>query len=113
MQSKRQLQVSGLVQEELAKLFTSKFNGLIPGRLVTITLVRMSADLGIAKVYLSIFPSTDAEKIIKEINNNVAKIRYEFGKIIKNDLKRVPELVFFLDDSLDQIDRITDALNNN
>jgi len=112
MQSKRQLQVSGLVQEELAKLFTSKFNGLIPGRLVTITVVRMSPDLGIAKIYLSIFPSTDSPNIIKEINSNVSKIRYEFGKIIKNDLKRVPELFFFLDDSLDQIDRISDALNN-
>ena len=112
MQSKRQLQVGGMIQKELSALFTHKFNGLIPGRLVTITGVKISSDLGIAKIYLSIFPSTDGAKIIKEINLNNTKIRYELGKIIKNDLKRIPELTFYLDDSLDQIDRIDNALKN-
>ena len=112
MQSKRQLQVSGVIQKEIANLFTHKFNGLVPGRLVTVTGVNISSDLGIAKVYISIFPSTDAQAIIKEININVAKIRYELGKIMKNDLKRIPELVFFLDDTLDNIERIDNALKN-
>ncbi len=110
MQSKRQLQISGVIQKELAHLFTHKFNGLIPGRLVTITGVTISSDLSVSKVYLSIFPSNEGEKIIKEINNNVSKIRYELGKIIRNDMKRIPELTFFLDDSLDQIERINNAL---
>ncbi|PLX09333.1 MAG: 30S ribosome-binding factor RbfA [Marinilabiliales bacterium] len=112
MQNKRQLQVSGVIHKELASLFTHKFSGLVPGRLLTITDVNISPDLGIAKVYISIFPSTDGQKIIKEINNNVSKIRYELGKIIKNDLKRIPELSFYLDDSLDRIDRIDNALKN-
>ncbi len=110
MHSKRQLQVSGLIQKELAGLFTHKFNGLIPGRLVSISGVNMSSDLSIAKVYLSIFPSTNGSEIIKEINNNHSKIRYELGRIIKNDMKRIPELTFYLDDSLDQIERIDNAL---
>lgn len=113
MQSKRQLQVSGMIQKELAALFTHKFNGLITGRLVTVSGVNISPDLGIARVYLSVFPSNDGLNIIKEINLSVVKIRYELGKIIRHDLKRIPELVFFLDDSLDQIDRIDNALKNN
>ncbi|MDD2635326.1 MAG: ribosome-binding factor A [Bacteroidales bacterium] len=113
MQSKRQLQVSGMLQKELATLFTHKFNGLVPGRLVTVSGVNITPDLGIARVYLSIFPSGEGIKIIEEINLNVSKIRYELGKIIRHDLKRIPELVFFLDDSLDQIDRIDNALKNN
>lgn len=112
MQSKRQLQISGVIQKELANILTHKFNGLVPGRLVTITGVNISSDLGVAKVYISIFPSTDGQSIIKEINTNVSKIRYELGKIMKNDLKRIPELVFFLDDTLDNIERIDNALKN-
>lgn len=112
MQSKRLEQVGGLIKEELAKVIQQKFNGLIPGRLVSVTVVRMSPDLGLAKVYLSIFPSTDGDKIIKEINNNVSKIRFELGNAIKNDVRRIPELVFYLDDSLDYIEKIDNALKS-
>jgi len=112
MQSKRLEQVGGLIKEELAKVIQQKFNGLIPGRLVSVTVVRMSPDLGLAKVYLSIFPSTDGDKIIKEINKNVSKIRFELGNAIKNDVRRIPELVFYLDDSLDYIEKIDNALKS-
>jgi ribosome-binding factor A len=111
-QSKRQTQVAGLIQEELAKVIQHKFNGLVPGRLLTVTVVRMSPDLGVAKVYISIFPSTDGEKIVKEINKNVSKIRFELGNAIKNDVRRIPEIIFYLDDSLDYIERIDKALNS-
>ncbi|HNQ67706.1 MAG TPA: 30S ribosome-binding factor RbfA [Bacteroidales bacterium] len=110
--SKRQTQVGGLIQEELALIIQKKFGGLVPGRLVTISGVRMSSDLGLAKIYLSIFPSNDAGKIIKEINNNVSKIRFELGNSIRNDVRRIPELVFYLDDSLDYIEKIDNALNS-
>ena len=90
MDSKRQTQVAGLVQKELANILQFKFNGLVPGRLLTITGVRMSPDLGLAKIYLSIFPSTDGQSIIKEINTNVSRIRYELGNAIRNDVRRVP-----------------------
>ncbi len=111
-QSKRQTQVGGLIQQELAKIIQQKFNGLVPGRLLTVTVVRMSSDLGLAKCYLSIFPSTDGEKIIKEINKNVSKIRFELGNSVKNDVRRVPELVFYLDDSLDYMEKIDNALKS-
>jgi len=112
MQSKRQLQVAELIQKELAKIIQHKFNGLVTNRLLTITIVRMSPDLGLAKVYISIFPSKDGENIVKEINANVSKIRYELGNVIKNDLRHIPEIVFYLDDSLDYIDRIDQALKS-
>ena len=111
-QSKRQIQVGGLIKEELSKVILLKFSGLVPGRLLTITNVRMSPDLGVAKVYLSIFPSTEGDKIIKEINKNVSKIRFELGNLIKNDVRRIPELVFYLDDSLDYIEKIENALKS-
>ena len=112
MDSKRQTQVAGLVQKELANILQFKFNGLVPGRLLTITGVRMPPDLGLAKVYLSIFPSTDGQSIIKEINANVSRIRYELGNAIRNDVRRVPELVFYLDDSFDEVERIEKALKS-
>jgi len=111
MLSTRQLKISELIKEEMAKLIHRKFNGLVPGRLITITQVGISPDLGYAKIYISIFPSNDAQKIIEEINKKVSKIRYEFGKVIKNDLRIVPELTFFLDDSLDYIEKIEKALS--
>ncbi|MDD3741066.1 MAG: 30S ribosome-binding factor RbfA [Bacteroidales bacterium] len=110
--SKRQTQVGGLIQKELALIIQKKFSGLVPGRLLTISGVRMSSDLGLAKIYLSIFPSADADKIIKEINKNVSKIRFELGNSIRNDVRRIPELVFYLDDSLDYLERIDNALNS-
>lgn len=110
MQTTRQLKVAELIKEELAKIIRLKFNGLVSGRLITITQVGISPDLGFAKIFISIFPSTDSNEIIKEINKNVSKIRYELGKAVKNTLRIIPEIVFFIDDSLDVIDRIDKAL---
>lgn len=109
-ESKRQIQVAGIIQKELAKVLQFKFNGLVPGRLLTITGVKMTPDLGLAKIYISIFPSTNGQDIVKEINKNVSKIRYELGNAIRNDVRRVPELIFYLDDSFDQVERIENAL---
>ncbi|MDR2836532.1 MAG: 30S ribosome-binding factor RbfA [Bacteroidales bacterium] len=110
MQSTRQLKVAELIKEELAKVIQQKFNGLVSNRLLTITQVGISPDLSFAKIYVSIFPSTDAEKIILEINHNSTRIRFELGKTIKNNLRIVPEIVFYLDDTLDVVERIDKAL---
>lgn len=111
-QSKRQIQVGNLIQEELAKIIQHKFNGLVPGRLLSVTSVRMTSDLSIARINLSIFPSNDGQYIIKEINEKVSKIRFELGNSLRNNLKKIPELVFYLDDSLDYIDKIDQALKS-
>ncbi|HNY45187.1 MAG: 30S ribosome-binding factor RbfA [Bacteroidota bacterium] len=109
-QSKRQLQVGNLVQKELSHIIQHKFNGLVPGRLLTVTNVKMTPDLSIARISLSIFPSNDGEAIIKEINKQVSPIRFELGNALRNNLKKIPELVFYLDDSLDQSEKIDQLL---
>ena len=73
--------------------------------------VRVSPDLSIAKVYLSVFPSARAEEILTNVNNNASQIRYELGNLERHQLRIIPELKFFLDDSLDYIENIDRLLN--
>jgi ribosome-binding factor A len=112
MNNKRQIQIAGQIKEELANIIMIKFNGLVPGRMVTVTNVTVTADLSIAKVWLSIFPSDDANKIVEEINKVKSKIRFELGQALKNNLRKIPELIFYLDDSLDYIERIDKLLKS-
>ena len=73
---------------------------------------RISPDMSICRVYLSVFPSAKAEEIIKNINENAKAIRFELGKRVRYQLRIIPELKFFLDDSLDYIENIDHLLNN-
>ncbi len=112
MNNKRQTQIAEQIKEELANIIMIKFNGLVPGRMVTVTNVNITADLSIAKIWLSIFPSENADKIIEEVNTIKSKIRYELGLALKNNLRKIPELIFYLDDSLDYIEKIDKLLNS-
>ena len=80
--------------------------------MVSITVVRMSPDLSFARVYLSIFPSQNQEKILDTVKDHLPKIRYELGQKIRNQLRIIPELAFFIDDSYDYIDNIDKLLNS-
>ena len=80
------------------------------GVLVSVSAVRISPDLSVARGYLSIFPSDRAEEILKNINSNARTIRYELGKIVRFQLRKIPELSFFIDDSLDYIEHIDNIL---
>ena len=77
--------------------------------LVSVSAVRISPDLSIARGYLSIFPSERAEEILNNINANTRQVRYELGQRVRHQLRIIPELKFFIDDSLDYLDHI-DAL---
>ncbi len=110
MYSKRQNQVSNFLRKELGELFLINAGEWAPKKMLTITVVRITKDLSIANIYVSVFPSGDCSKNIDLLNKNVAKIRFELGKRIKNQLKKIPELNFHLDDSLDYIDKIDRAL---
>ena len=79
------------------------------GVLVSVSAVRISPDMSIARVYLSIFPSEKSEEMVKNINNNMKSIRFELGTRVRHQLRIIPELKFFVDDSLDYIEKI-DAL---
>ena len=80
------------------------------GVMVSVTKVRVSPDLSICTAYLSVFPSEKGEEILKNINANEKTIRFDLGKKVRNQLRIIPELRFFLDDSLDYLEHIDELL---
>jgi ribosome-binding factor A len=112
MSTTRQNKVSRLLQKELAEYFQRNGPGITGGKMVTVTVVRISPDLGVAKVYLSIFPGQELKETIRAISEKALMVRSEMGKRLRNQLKHIPEFVFYLDDSLDYIDRIENLLND-
>lgn len=109
MQETRQNRIARLLQKELSLIFQSQTR-MTHGLLVSVTRCRISPDLSICTAYLSIFPSEKSEETIRNITANERTIRYELGTRVRNQLRIIPELRFFLDDSLDYIDRIDQLL---
>ena len=109
MQETRQNRIARLLQKELSTIFQSQTR-MMHGVMMSVTRVRISPDLSICTAYLSIFPSEKADEIISNINANNKTIRYELGTRVRNQLRIVPELRFFVDDSLDYIDHIDELL---
>lgn len=105
MDSTRQNKISRLIQKELSDLFQRQTQGS-HGVLVSVSGVRISPDLSIAKVYLSIFPSEKAPELLKNITANMRTIRYDLGTRVRHQLRIIPELKFFADDSLDYAEHI-------
>lgn len=112
MESTRQKKVSRLIQKEIANIFLRKWNKFAPGKIISITKVRISPDLSYARIYLSIFPSTDSQNILQAIQDNTSKIRFDLGHNIRTQLRIVPDIAFFIDDSLDYIDKIDRLLKS-
>lgn len=109
MQETRQNRISRLLQKELSLIFQSQTR-MMHGVMVSVTRVKISPDLSICTAYLSVFPSEKGEEIIAAVNKNQATIRYDLGQKVRNQLRIIPELRFFIDDSLDYIDRIDELL---
>lgn len=110
MESTRMLKISRLIQKELAEYFRGAGTDLTLGSLISVTVVRVSPDLGMARVYLSIFPSEKAPEVVKVLGENAKTIRFELGRKIAKQVRHIPELKFFFDDSLDYAQRIDDLL---
>ena len=109
MQETRQNRIARLLQKELSLIFQAQTRAM-PGIMVSVTRCRVSPDLSICTAYLSIFPSEKAEELIKNVTANEKTIRYELGTRVRNQLRIIPELRFFIDDSLDYIERIDELL---
>ncbi len=109
MQETRQNKIARLLQKELAEIFQSQTRQT-HGILVSVTRVRISPDLSICTAYLSVFPPAKAEEIIENIRKNEKTIRYDLGKRVHNQLRIIPELRFFHDDSLDYMEHIDSLL---
>lgn len=110
MDSVRQQKINKLVQKELAEIFRSESRNLFGGAFITVTTVRVSADLGLAKVYVSIMATKDKAAIFELIKEQVSPIRKRLGLAVGKQLRIVPELMFYLDDSLDYAMKIDSLL---
>lgn len=105
MEGKRQAKISRLIQKELSEIFRRQ-TAMLGGVLVSVSAVRVSPDLSIAKAYLSIFPPEKANDILENIRKQSKTVRYDLAQQVKQVLRKCPDLQFYLDDSLDYIENI-------
>ena len=110
METTRQNKIARLIQKDLSNIFQAQTRQT-RGILVSVSVVRISPDLSVAKAYLSIFPSERAAEILENINAHASQIRFEMGKLQRHQLRIIPELKFFLDDSHDYLDNIDRLLS--
>ena len=109
-QSTRQLKVSRQLQRDLSEIFREKGTQAFKGAMITVTTVRISPDLSVARVYISIFPSAKTAEVLEIIEALARSIRGELGNRVSKQLRIVPELVFILDDSQDYVEKIDQLL---
>lgn len=109
METTRQQRICRLIQKELSDIFQRQTQQM-HGVLVSVSTVRISPDLSVCRAYLSVFPSERAEEILSNINENTRSIRFELGGRVRHQLRIIPELKFFRDDSLDYIEHIDELL---
>jgi len=112
-QTKKQRQVGALIQREFSTVLQSEGAFLYGANpLVTVTNVRMSSDLGIAYIYVSVFNAPYKQEIVKELWDNLAFLRGQLGKRIRKQVRRIPMLKFYIDDTLDEAEHIDDLFTN-
>lgn len=109
METTRQQKIARLIQKELAEMFQHQTQAA-HGLLVSVSAVRISLDMSVCRAYLSVFPSEKSQEVVENINRNVKSVRYELGKRLRYQLRIIPELRFFVDDSLDYIEHIDELL---
>jgi ribosome-binding factor A len=110
--STRQNKIARLIQREVADILLKVNKSNFPGKLISVTVVRVTKDLGIARVHLSIFPSEFAEDILKDLRSISKQLRGELGRKVGKSLRVTPNLEFYIDDSLDYIDKIDKLLKS-
>lgn len=111
MDTKRQQKINRLIQKEVGDIFLLQTKQM-QGVLVSVSGVRISPDLSVAKIYLSIFPSNKGKELLENIKTNVKPIRYDLGQRLGKQLRIIPQLVFYLDDSLDYLENIDRLLGS-
>lgn len=111
METTRQAKIARLLQKELSEIFrqqTAKTHGVI----ISVSTVRVSPDLSTARAYLSVFPSEKGAEMLESINHSAKTIRYELAQRVRYQLRKTPELTFYLDDSLDYLENIDNLLKS-
>ncbi|MCB0398504.1 MAG: 30S ribosome-binding factor RbfA [Winogradskyella sp.] len=111
MESNRQKKIAGILQQDLAEILQrAASSGGLKGVIISVSKVNVTVDLSIAKVYLSIFPNKEAKELLDGIRSNKPLIRHELSQRTRHQLRRMPQLEFFIDDSLEYIDGIERSL---
>ncbi|MGI9549756.1 MAG: 30S ribosome-binding factor RbfA [Aurantibacter sp.] len=111
METQRQKKIAGVIQKDMADILQRAVtDGGLKGILISVTKVSVTTDLSIAKVYLSIFPAKSSDELLKGIQSNQPLIKHELAQRTRHQLRRVPELHFYIDDSLDYIENIEKSL---
>jgi len=110
-EGKRQKQIGGLIQEEINTIFQRLGLSFINGGMVSVSSVKVTPDLLEVRIYLSIFQAADKKEVLKKIDDRHWEIKKELAARIKHQLRRIPELKFFLDDTLDHVFKIEEILN--
>lgn len=111
MDSTRQNKVSRLLQKDLGEIFQRELSSTFGKAMITVTKVSVTSDLSVAKTYLSLFATSDKEALLESIQKHSGEIRYKLGKRIGKQVRIIPELHFYLDDSLDYIENIEKLLD--
>jgi ribosome-binding factor A len=111
MESNRQKKIAGILQQDLAEVLQAELNaGGVKGVIISVSKVKVTSDLSIAKAYLSIFPNDKGQVLVEEIRAKTPLIRHELSQRTRHQLRRMPQLEFFIDDSLEYMDRIDRSL---
>ena len=109
-ETNRQRKIAGVLQQDLVDVLQRAAQDGMKGVIISVSKVSVTSDLGVAKVYLSVFPSNKRDEIIEGVKSNTPLIRHEMAQRTRNQLRRMPELLFFGDDSLDYIEEIDKSL---
>lgn len=111
METQRQKKIGGILQQDLVEILQrAATDGGLKGVLISVSKVSVTTDLSVAKVYLSIFPPEKGHELLEGIKSNQPLIKHELAQRTRHQMRRIPELLFYLDDSLDYIDKIEQSL---
>jgi len=110
MDTTRQQKVNSLLAKDLSEIFRRDSQVYAPGKMISVMEVRITPDLSIANIYLSVFPSSEKDVVLKAVQVATKEIRHELSQKVKSQLRKVPDLRFYIDSSLDYIDKIDDLL---
>jgi ribosome-binding factor A len=106
----RQQKVARQIQKDLAEIIRLRGMAAYDGAMLTVSGVKITPDLALAKVYVSVFPSAKAVDVMEQLGEETSRLRGELGRRVSKQLRIVPELVFYLDDSLDYVEHIDELL---
>ena len=112
METTRQQKIARQIQRDVAEIFRKEAAPALLGKLVTVTAVRVSPDFGYAKIYVSVFPFERSGEVMSSLEASTRLVRGALGQRIRNQLRNVPEIQFFLDDSLEYVEQIDRALRS-